>query len=241
LCCRATPGQRSGEPFVVEWLNRQLTLEAQALRYQEELRKIGVDFQIRTVDTSQYIARVRTRDYDVIYTSFGQSNSPGNELLFLFGTEAAGLEGTPNYAGIANPAVDAIIELIIGAPDRAELEAATRALDRVLTWNYYLTPGYTLRAARIAYWNRFSHPENLHHSASLPEHLVVRRGEGRAGWPAPIRTMAIGAADLARVKCKVGRFVRPDLRMRHRGRRWTPARHRPRETDPASMMTKASQ
>ena len=51
--------------------------------------------------------------------------------------------------------------MIVGAPDRAELEAATRALDRVLTWNYYLTPGYTLRAARIAYWNRFSHPENL--------------------------------------------------------------------------------
>jgi microcin C transport system substrate-binding protein len=150
-----------GQPFVIEWLNVQPTLETQALRYQAELAKIGIDFQIRTVDSSQFVARRRAFDFDVIYTSFGQSSSPGNELYYFFGTEGAGQEGTPNYAGISNPAVDALIELITQAPNREEQIAATRALDRVLTYNYYFTFGYTLRAARIAYWDRFSHPDPL--------------------------------------------------------------------------------
>jgi microcin C transport system substrate-binding protein len=151
----------TGEPLVVEWLNSQPTLEPQALRYQEELRKIGIDFQIRTVDSAQYVNRVRSRDYDIIYQGWGQTLSPGNEQLAYFGTQSANVDGTRNYAGIANPAIDAIIDLIINAPDRDELVAATHALDRVLSWNYYLSPGWDFTALRTARWDRYSRPETM--------------------------------------------------------------------------------
>jgi microcin C transport system substrate-binding protein len=150
-----------GRQLTVEFLNSQPTFEANALRYKEELAKIGIDFQIRTVDTSQYTARRRAFDYDVIYSGWTQSLSPGNEQYFFFGSESANEQGSRNFAGISNPAVDHLIEKIVFAPDREELVAATRALDRVLSWNYYLVPGWTLRADRIAYWDRFSHPDPL--------------------------------------------------------------------------------
>jgi microcin C transport system substrate-binding protein len=149
----------TGEPLVVEWLNAQPTLEAQALRYQEELRKIGITFQIRTVDSAQYTNRVRSRDFDIIYQGWGQSLSPGNELVAFFGSQSANVDASRNFAGIADPAVDALIGMIINAPDRAELEAATRALDRVLSWNYFLSPGWDFNALRTARWDRYSRPE----------------------------------------------------------------------------------
>ena len=86
---------------------------------------------------------------------------PGNELYAFFGSQTAYLEGTVNLSGIDNPAVDALIELIVAAPDRDELVAATKALDRILMWNYYVTPGWTLRAIRAAFWDRFARPDPL--------------------------------------------------------------------------------
>jgi microcin C transport system substrate-binding protein len=150
-----------GRQLTVEFLNNQPTFEANALRYKEELAKIGIDFQIRTVDTAQYIARIRSFDYDLVYQRIRQSLSPGNEQYFFFGSESVNEEGSRNYAGISNPAVDHLIEKIVFAPNRDELVAATRALDRVLSWNFYIVPGWTLRADRIAYWDRFSHPDPL--------------------------------------------------------------------------------
>ncbi len=150
-----------GQQLTVEFLNAQPTFEANALRYKEELAKIGIDFQIRTVDTSQYTARIRAFDYDVVYQGWRQSLSPGNEQYFFFGTESASEQGSRNYAGIDNPAINHLIEKIVFAPDRAELVAATKALDRVLSWNFYIVPGWTLRADRIAYWDRFGHPDPL--------------------------------------------------------------------------------
>lgn len=151
----------TGEPFVMEFLNYQPSFEANALRWQEELRKIGIEFRIRTVDTSSYIERLRSRDYDVIYQGWTQSISPGNELLGWFHSTSADVASSRNYGGMQNPAIDALIEMIINAPDRAELEAATRALDRVLSWNYYLSPGWYLHASLTARWDRFSHPDPL--------------------------------------------------------------------------------
>ncbi len=151
----------TGEPFIIEFVNRQPSLEPQALRYQEELRKIGIDFQIRTMDTSQWVNQVRAMEFDTVYSGRGQSLSPGNELYAFFGSQTAYLEGTVNLSGIDNPAVDALIELIVAAPDRDELVAATKALDRILMWNYYVTPGWTLRAIRAAFWDRFARPDPL--------------------------------------------------------------------------------
>jgi len=155
-----------GEPMQVEFLMNGPLYEKIALRYKAQLAKIGIDFIIRPVDSAQYERRVVSRDFDIIYSGWPQSSSPGNEQIEFFGSGSADREGSRNFGAIKNPAVDAIIRKIVQAPDRAELEAATAALDRVLLWNHYLVPGWTLRASRIARWDRFGHPE------PLPEYSV---------------------------------------------------------------------
>jgi microcin C transport system substrate-binding protein len=151
----------AGERMRVEYLMNGPLFEKIALRYQTQLARIGIELSIRPVDSSQYERRVTSRDFDMIYSGWAQSISPGNEQIEFFGSASADREGSRNYGGIRNPAVDAIIRKIVQAPDRAELEAATAALDRVLLWNHYLVPGWTLRAARVARWDRFGHPEPL--------------------------------------------------------------------------------
>jgi microcin C transport system substrate-binding protein len=87
--------------------------------------------------------------------------SPGNEQRDFFGSQAADTPGSQNVGGIKNPAVDALIERVIFAHDRAEQVAASKALDRVLLWNYYLVPQFIVPYLRSARWNRFSHPDPL--------------------------------------------------------------------------------
>lgn len=149
------------EPMTVEFLMNGPLFEKVALRYQTQLRKIGIDLSIRAVDTSQFGRRLDSRDFDMIYNGWAQSSSPGNEQIEYFGSQSADRDGSRNYGGIRNPAVDAIIEKIIEAPNRDELKAASAALDRVLLWNHYLVPGWTLRAARIAHWDRYNRPDPL--------------------------------------------------------------------------------
>jgi microcin C transport system substrate-binding protein len=155
-----------GKQMTVEFLMNGPLYEKIALRYQQELAKIGIRFEIRPVDTSQYENRVRSRDFDIMYSGWAQSMSPGNEQIEYFGSQSADREGSRNYGGIDNPAVDALIRKILTAPDRDELVAATKALDRVLLWNHYLVPGWTLRAARVARWDRYGHPD------PLPEYAI---------------------------------------------------------------------
>lgn len=152
---------KTGEPFKIEFLTNGPAFERVAVRWRESLAKIGVDLAIRTVDSSQYVNRVRARDFDMIYTGWAQSLSPGNEQLNYWGSEAADQEGSQNWGGIRNPAIDAIIKKILYAKDRAELVAATHALDRVLLWNHYVIPGWTSANTRMARWNRFGHPDPL--------------------------------------------------------------------------------
>jgi microcin C transport system substrate-binding protein len=151
----------AGTPFTFEILLNGPTLEGVASAWQTNLRSIGIEASIRTVDSAEYINRVRSRDFDMIYTGWAQSNSPGNEQNFFFGSQAAADANSANYAGIADPGVDALINRVVFAKDRAELEAATAALDRVLLANSFVLPAYTLRNDRVARWDRFSHPEPL--------------------------------------------------------------------------------
>ena len=115
----------------------------------------------------------------MIYTGWGQSMSPGNEQLDFFGSEAADREASRNYGGIKDPAVDALIEQVIFAKDRDDLVAATKALDRVLLWNHYVVPGWTLPARP----HRLLGPLRPPRPAAgifdrLPDGLVVGRGQG---------------------------------------------------------------
>ena len=159
----------NGKQLSFEVILNGPTIEPVALAYQANLRKIGIDMQVRSIDTPQYIERIRSHDFDMTYSGWAQSLSPGNEQRDFWGSAAADSESSRNYGGIKDPAVDALIEKVVLAKDRAELEAATRALDRVLMANQYVIPSYALRHSRVARWNRFARPAELpYYSIGFP-------------------------------------------------------------------------
>ncbi|WP_316858848.1 extracellular solute-binding protein [uncultured Cohaesibacter sp.] len=150
-----------GEPFEIEYLLNGQSFERVALRLQASFERVGIKLIPRVVDSAQYVNRIRSRDFDMIYLGWGQSLSPGNEQREYFGSVAADRDSSANYAGIKNPAIDALIDKVIYAKDREGLIAATKALDRVLLANHYLIPGWTMAAHRLAYWDKFGHPTPL--------------------------------------------------------------------------------
>ncbi len=155
-----------GEPFTVEFLLVSPAFERIVLPYAQSLKKLGIQTSVRTVDSAQYERRVKSFDFDIIVGSWGQSLSPGNEQRNYWGSAAADRPGSRNLAGIRDKAVDFLINRIIYARSREELVAATRALDRVLLWNFYVVPMWHITYERTARWNRFGKP------ARIPEHSV---------------------------------------------------------------------
>ncbi len=129
------------------------------LPFIQNLKKIGVEASLRSVDVNQYQNRVQQFDFDMMVGSFAQSLSPGNEQEGFFGSEAADRPGSRNVVGVKSAAVDAMIRHIVLAEDRDALIAATRALDRILLWGHYVIPQWYLPYDRLAYWNRFGTPE----------------------------------------------------------------------------------
>ncbi|WP_104662380.1 extracellular solute-binding protein [Ensifer adhaerens] len=152
---------KTGKPFSFEILLSSDTLERVALPYAQNLKKIGIDARVRTVDASQYTNRTRAFDYDMTWIVWAQTLSPGNEQLDYWGSRSATEQGSRNYAGIADPGVDALINKVIFAKDRDTLVAATKALDRVLLAHNYVVPLYYKRDMNIAYWDKFSRPAEL--------------------------------------------------------------------------------
>jgi microcin C transport system substrate-binding protein len=152
---------KTGELVSVEILTEDPSIERIILFYKPSLERLGITVNVRTVDDPQYENRLRNWDFDIIVASWPESLSPGNEQRDYWGTPAADTPGSRNYVGIKNPAVDALIERVIFAKDRAELVAATRALDRVLLWNYYVVPQFTLDKSRTARWDRFNRQDPL--------------------------------------------------------------------------------
>jgi microcin C transport system substrate-binding protein len=147
----------AGKPLTVEILVQDPSAERIALFYKPSLERIGVTTSIRIVDDAQYQNRLRGFDFDMIIDQWGESLSPGNEQREFWGSQTADQPGSRNTMGIKNPAIDALIEKVIFAKDRPTLVAATRALDRVLLWNFYLVPQFTYGFSRYARWDRFSH------------------------------------------------------------------------------------
>ena len=159
----------AGQAFEIEFLLVSPLFERVVLPYVSQLELLGIKSTVRTIDSAQYERRVQAFDYDCIVGSWGQSLSPGNEQRNFWGSEAADREGSRNFVGIKNPAVDKLIDRIIFAKDREELVAACRALDRVLLWNHYVVPMWNIPYERVAYWNRFGRPEKLpDHSLGFP-------------------------------------------------------------------------
>ncbi len=116
------------------------------------------DGRLRQVDASQYIERIRARDYDMIVSSFSQSNSPGNEQYSFWHSSSYADPGGYNRIGLKDPAIDRLVQAVVEADSRAALETAVRALDRVLQWGYYLIPTWYSDEVWIASWNRFGRP-----------------------------------------------------------------------------------
>lgn len=150
----------NGEPFRFEILissTSSAAWERIALPYIRNLKRLGIDARLRSVDPTQYKNRTDSFDYDMIVNIWGQSTSPGNEQRYFWGSAAADMNGSQNYAGIKNPVVDELIEKIIEAPDRKKLIAAVKALDRVLLWEYYVVPHWYVPTTRLVVWDKFGY------------------------------------------------------------------------------------
>lgn len=150
-----------GQPFTIEILLDGPTIEPVAESLVTNLGRIGIQATIRSADSSQYQDRLRNRDFDVTYSAWGQTLSPGNEQLDFWGSAAADTPNSRNYSGIKDPGIDALIDKVIYADDRETLIAATHALDRVLLSHAIIIPSYAAVDERVAHWNRFGRPERL--------------------------------------------------------------------------------
>jgi microcin C transport system substrate-binding protein len=150
--------QLNGEPITIEFLIDDQTFQPHHMALIRNLGTLGIDATLRLVDPVQYNARQDDREFDVIVQRMNFSTTPGEALRTYFSSQAAASKGSYNLAGIADPAVDAFIEMVIGAKTRNELVIACRALDRVLrAGNYWISQWYR-STHPIAYWDVFGHP-----------------------------------------------------------------------------------
>jgi microcin C transport system substrate-binding protein len=151
--------KKTGESFSFEILLHESTWERISLPFAKNLKRLGIDARVRTVDVAQYQKRVEAFDFDMIVDVFGQSLSPGNEQRDFWSSQMAEEIGSRNTIGIKDPAVDALIELVISSPDRESLIHRTRVLDRVLLWGHYVIPHWHIQSYRVVYWDKFSRPK----------------------------------------------------------------------------------
>ena len=149
----------TGEPFAFEILAATRAQERLLLTYARALKQVGIEARIRQVDSAQYQRRKQTYDFDMIQYFWPVSLSPGNEQSFRWGSAAAKTEGSYNYPGIENEAVDAMIAALLSAGDREDFVSAVRALDRVLLSGDYVVPLFYLPRQWVAYWRTLKRPE----------------------------------------------------------------------------------
>jgi peptide/nickel transport system substrate-binding protein len=142
-----------GRPLSFEILAATRAQERLMLTFTGTLKRMGIEVRVRQVDSSQYQARLRTFDFDMIQANWPASLSPGNEQVNRWGSASAGIERSLNYPGVKNPAVDAMIEALLQAEEREDFEAAVRALDRALISGDYVLPLFHARKQWVGYWS----------------------------------------------------------------------------------------
>lgn len=148
----------NGQAIVVEFLIDEPTFQPHHLPYIKNLNTLGIEASLRIVDPVQYRARVEGFDFDITVERMSFSSTPGDSLRNYFSSQAAATKGSQNLAGIAEPAIDSLVDRVIGAKTREELTTACRALDRVIRAGRYWVPHWYLAAHRIAYWDVFGRP-----------------------------------------------------------------------------------
>jgi len=147
-----------GEPLKLEILFFEDVFQRLVTPYVKNLKLLGIDARPRMVDPAQYQQRLKDFDFDITTERYQMRNTPGVELRSYFGSQAAQMTGSLNLAGISDPAVDALIERVIAAKSRDELNTAARALDRVLRAGHYWVPHWYKPSFNVAYWDKFSRP-----------------------------------------------------------------------------------
>jgi microcin C transport system substrate-binding protein len=148
-----------GEPLSFTFLNGQSGFEKILLPYKRNLAQIGIDFEIRRIDSAQYLNRVMARDYDMIVTGYSVSTSPGMELYNNFGSKVAKDSGSSNYMVLRDPAIDTLIYGLAKADSKPAMIDYAHALDRVLQWGFYWIPNYYPPGSSTVWWNRFGIPK----------------------------------------------------------------------------------
>ena len=149
----------NGEVFKIEFLADEPSLQPHHAPYIKNLGTLGIEASFRLVDAVQYRARVEDFDFDMTIERFSMSATPGDSMRAFFSSQAAATKGSYNLAGIASPAIDALVAKIIGAENRADLTIACRAFDRVFRAGRYWVPQWYRTNHPIAYWDQFAHPE----------------------------------------------------------------------------------
>ncbi len=149
----------TGDPMRVEILFSSPAFERVLGPYARNLARLGIKADLRLVDSSQYVNRLTSFDFDMTVYIWGQSLSPGNEQRYFWTSKAADTPGSQNLAGIRDPAVDALVAKLVTARGRDKLVAACRALDRVLLWGRYVVPNWYRGGWPLAWWDKFGRPK----------------------------------------------------------------------------------
>jgi microcin C transport system substrate-binding protein len=199
---------KDGNSFTFEVTIVQDGLDRVLMPWIAGLKRLGITATVRLIDTSQYANRVNAYDFDAIYIGVSNGLAPGNEQLDYWSSDAADHPGASNYSGVKDPVVDALIHKVIEATTTEEVTAATRALDRVLTWNHYRILTYTSPVERYAYWTKLQLP------AVMPALGLGRMGDAAVAlwWMDP------GAADVS--ESKPGAKPRPGGRSKAGALAW---------------------
>jgi len=149
----------TGEVMAPEFLIVSPSMQRIGLALKKTLERLGIELNVRLVDSAQYQKRIEERDFDMAVLSWGQSQSPGNEQYDYWGSQSANEPGSRNYVGIAHPVIDELIDQLVSAPNRESLVPLVKAMDRVLLHEHYVIPQWHIPSYRVAYWNKFARPE----------------------------------------------------------------------------------
>ncbi len=160
---------QTGDPFEFELTVLSKDQERTGLHFQRSLRHIGIDMAVRNIDSAQFQRRLQAYDYDMIPFTWYNSLSPGNEQRFYWGSDGRTTEGTRNYMGAADPAIDAVIDELLKARDHDRFTAAVRLLDRVLRSGFYVLPLYHAPGQWIGHWSNVAFPDTPSLVGFLPE------------------------------------------------------------------------
>lgn len=171
---------KDGQPIKIEFLIHQENLIRTLMPYVRNLKKLGIEVNIRQVDLPQYIERMRKYDFEMTSNVMLQSLSPGNEQAQYWGSQSADQQGAYNYAGIKNPVIDEVIQSIIEAPNREQLIIRTKVLDRILRSGYYHILTYGKGENWLAYWNMYQRPQRQARLATALDYWWVNTDKANA-------------------------------------------------------------